>query len=532
MSTENINPKVIYNGNGTQTEFDFRFPATSVNHIKVHLLRAGGDPYSRTEIDYGDDYEFLEEPTGTSGGKIKFPATGSTQAVLRSGDKLCIMRDSELGNDFVFSNQTRLLPQSVEDADDSLSLQILDLSNKLAMSVQASPFDTRTPKERMKEIVDELRKAQNILVGLEMFEDVPRLIATERQERIEGDSALAGSISANKSDADSKIGELNDALETEKAERISADNTAVKKETVGPAVVIEGAIQPNSSTVCILLRKISVNTGNTVDTTLALPVASEARHGIMPKEAYKNLTELTSRVSTLEGGQAKTYAIYMGEGPFTQQDYQDAWELAAGAADGATPPDGTKISNLTTNIDIQYFASQSAWIERQTYIPLATHDSTGAVKGSNTNGKIAVEQDGSMSLNGYDALVSKGNTNTSAISAETTRATNSENSINQDLQSHKNNTTVHITASERTAWNGKYAKPGSGIPADDLASAVQAKLNDSVTKSGGGTLTAKVVARNANPTELEVRNIKAVAAGQDPGVGSALASGDIILVYE
>lgn len=531
MSTENINPKITYSGNGIQTEFEFRFPATSVNHIKVHLLRAGGDPYSKTEIDYGDDYEFLVEPTSTSGGKIKFPAAGSTQAVLKSGDKICIMRDSELGNDFVFSNQTRLLPQSVEDADDSLSLQILDLSNKLAMSVQASPFDTRTPKERMKEIVDELRKAQNILAGLEMFEDVPRLIATERQERIEQDSALAGSISANKSDADSKIGELNDALEEEKRARESADSNLVNVNNFNSAYT-SITLEDKTDEVKMRLARRYTATGNYESSYLTFPVASEERHGVMPKEAYKNLTELTSRVSTLEGGQAKTYAIYMGSGPFTQQDYQDAWELAAGAADGATPPDGTKISNLTTNIDIQYFASQGSWIERQTYIPLATYDSTGAVKGSNTNGKIAVEQDGSMSLNGYDSLVSKGNTNASAISAETTRATNSENSINQDLQSHKNNSTVHITASERTTWNGKYAKPSSGIPATDLASAVQSKLNDSVTKSGGGTLTAKVVARNANPTELEVRNIKAVAASQDPGVGSALASGDIILVYE
>ena len=531
MSTENINPKITYSGNGIQTEFEFRFPATSVNHIKVHLLRAGGDPYSKTEIDYGDDYEFLVEPTSTSGGKIKFPAAGSTQAVLKSGDKICIMRDSELGNDFVFSNQTRLLPQSVEDADDSLSLQILDLSNKLAMSVQASPFDTRTPKERMKEIVDELRKVQNMLAELEMLKDIPGQIATEKQERIEQDSDLAGRISANKSDADSKIGNLNDALGKEKAERISADNTSVKKETV-PTVVIDGNIQSTSSSVNILFNKISTYTGEKANTTVPLPVASEAQHGIMPKEAYKSLTDLISRVSILEGGQGKTYAIYMGEGPFTQQDYQDAWELAAGAADDTTPPDGTKILNLTTNTDIQYFASQSAWIERQTYIPLATLDSIGAVKGSNTNGKIAVEQDGSMSLNGYDALVSKENANASAISAEITRATSSESSINQDLQSHKNNSTVHITTSERTTWNGKYAKPSSGIPATDLASAVQSKLNDSVTKSGGGTLTAKVVARNANPTELEVRNIKAVAASQDPGVGSALASGDIILVYE
>ena len=317
----------------------------------------------------------------------------------------------------------------------------------------------------------------------------------------------------------------------EKRARESADSNLVNVNNFNSAYT-SITLEDKTDEVKMRLARRYTATGNYESSYLTFPVASEERHGVMPKEAYKNLTELTSRVSTLEGGQAKTYAIYMGSGPFTQQDYQDAWELAAGAADGATPPDGTKISNLTTNIDIQYFASQGSWIERQTYIPLATYDSTGAVKGSNTNGKIAVEQDGSMSLNGYDSLVSKGNTNASAISAETTRATNSENSINQDLQSHKNNSTVHITASERSTWNGKYAKPSSGIPATDLASAVQSKLNDSVTKSGGGTLTAKLVARNANPTELEVRNIKAVAASQDPGVGSALASGNIILVYE
>lgn len=43
---------------------------------------------------------------------------------------------------------------------------------------------------------------------------------------------------------------------------------------------------------------------------------------------------------------------------------------------------------------------------------------------------------------------------------------------------HINNTTVHISSAERTAWNGKgsYSKPSGGIPKTDLASDVQTSL--------------------------------------------------------
>lgn len=43
---------------------------------------------------------------------------------------------------------------------------------------------------------------------------------------------------------------------------------------------------------------------------------------------------------------------------------------------------------------------------------------------------------------------------------------------------HKADTTIHITAAERTAWNakGSYSKPSGGIPKSDLSSAVQTSL--------------------------------------------------------
>ena len=54
-----------------------------------------------------------------------------------------------------------------------------------------------------------------------------------------------------------------------------------------------------------------------------------------------------------------------------------------------------------------------------------------------------------------------------------------------NLSSHTGNTTVHITSSERTAWNGKYAKPSGGIPKTDLASDVQTSLGKADTALQG-----------------------------------------------
>lgn len=46
------------------------------------------------------------------------------------------------------------------------------------------------------------------------------------------------------------------------------------------------------------------------------------------------------------------------------------------------------------------------------------------------------------------------------------------------LTAHTGNTTVHITASERSSWNAKYDKPATGIPASDMAEEVAQSLEN------------------------------------------------------
>ncbi len=50
-----------------------------------------------------------------------------------------------------------------------------------------------------------------------------------------------------------------------------------------------------------------------------------------------------------------------------------------------------------------------------------------------------------------------------------------------DLVSHTQNSNIHVTSEQKTAWSAKYDKPSSGIPKTDLSTAVQTSLGKADT---------------------------------------------------
>ena len=532
MSTLNLLPKIILNGNGTQNRFDFPFPVKEPTEIEVYVLRQG-----TSVSDIVPPMSFLEYDVeiGTakdSGGTIVFPGPNSKESVLSKDDKICIMRKSKLGNDYLFSNQTRLLPESVEDADDSLSLQIMDLARDLYSSVKASPFDTRSPEERWSEMSKALKEAQNIIQFINTeYLTLPAQLSEEKQERAAQDAAILSTVAANKEDCNQKISSLSSRLDTETSDRKKAEEGFVKLTNMTGRLSAGIGVTEDKNSVTLRSTLLDPKNGNLSTSTFALPVASEAQHGVMPKEAYATLSELGSRVSLLESGQAKTYALSLGTGELTQQNYQLAWENAAGVEPGSIPPDGTRITNIDTNIDAQYYVSSGLWVERQSLVPLATSTSTGVVKGSFVAGQIAVEQDGTMSLNGYDSLVSQSTTTSGAVSAEADRAQAAEEELQTSIDDHVANSVRHVSQEEKDAWNNKYSKLDSGIPLSDLDVSVQNKINDALSKSEGGAVIGKLTVRNSTENaSFEARNIS--FTDTDPGTGSELASGCILMVFE
>lgn len=63
-----------------------------------------------------------------------------------------------------------------------------------------------------------------------------------------------------------------------------------------------------------------------------------------------------------------------------------------------------------------------------------------------------------------------------ALKIEVDAAKRATEEVKADLSEHETNGTIHVTAENKTAWNGKYDKPATGIPRSDLAYDVKASL--------------------------------------------------------
>jgi hypothetical protein len=75
------------------------------------------------------------------------------------------------------------------------------------------------------------------------------------------------------------------------------------------------------------------------------------------------------------------------------------------------------------------------------------------------------------------------------------------------FNAHTADTTAHVSSVERTAWNGKYSKPSTGVPEVDLAQAVQDKLSNSESHIANTT----VHITSAERTEWDAKYVKPVA---------------------
>ena len=183
----------------------------------------------------------------------------------------------------------------------------------------------------------------------------------------------------------------------------------------------------------------------------ALPVVSRTQAGIMSASVYAAMEDViannTSRISILEQS-ALTYDI----SGLVSADPTNAEISAAFQQKYPNIPiqPGIRVADYNNAHFWQY--GNNMWILlTQINIQTATNDSLGIVKGSDTDGKVFVETDGSMSLKGYDALVSKDATHDSKISTLETGLGNANARIDAT------NTNVANNAADIVAANGNIS---------------------------------------------------------------------------
>ena len=213
-----------------------------------------------------------------------------------------------------------------------------------------------------------------------------------------------------------------------------------------PTAIKEVEMIANASTVTHKATHIS----GTAESD-ALPVVSREQAGIMSASVYAAMEDViannTSRIGVLEQS-APTYDISGLVGPNPTNA-----EISA-AFQQKYPSVPIQAGLRAADYDNAHFwqYGKNTWILlTQIDVQIATNQSLGVVKGSSTAGKVFVETDGSMSLKGYDALVSKDATHDSKINTLEVGLGNANARIDAT------NTNVANNAADIVAANGNIS---------------------------------------------------------------------------
>ena len=179
-------------------------------------------------------------------------------------------------------------------------------------------------------------------------------------------------------------------------------------------VITDISLEHTESTNAISIKenKLNTKTGSETQETNNIPLASETDGGLMPKESFLQIIENTEKIKKLEeqGGR------YIGISFKTYAELQ-AYEI----------PDTVNVGDFTFVLDdesrgledaptTRYIVSLSDTGKKEfsfayviSYDPIGnfTNTTAGLIKGSDEEGKVFAENDGTASVKGFDSLKAK-----------------------------------------------------------------------------------------------------------------------------
>ena len=242
----------------------------------------------------------------------------------------------------------------------------------------------------------------------------------------------------------------------------------------------------------------------------ALPVVSRTQAGIMSASVYAAMEDViannTSRISVLEQS-ALTYDI----SGLVSANPTNAEISAAFHQKYPNIPiqPGIRVADYDNAHFWQY--GNGTWIQltQVANVQTATNDSLGVVKGSNTDGKVFVETDGSMSLKGYDALVSKDATHDSNINTLEVGLGNANARIDATNTNVANNAADIVTANGNisTNTNDINSLKGRMATAEGQIATHETKINQHTQSINGLTTDVNAIKTNKQDKLIAGTNI-------------------------
>lgn len=326
--------------------------------------------------------------------------------------------------------------------------------------------------------------------------DLAEQISDEATTRATADTQLQASITAEVTRATGAESDLSDAIEEETEAREEAIETVDNKLNYPFAQTV--SVTATAQVVTITLSRRNIKTGATDTNSTTIPIANAVNAGLMTPESVTALQQLGTRVSALEN--TNIHLLYDEDLRPTPADIRQ-FVINEGYTDTTQWVNITVDVLGSTNV-WRYFDATHGWTEQVPVVARATNTTLGIVKGSQTDGKIYVEDDGTLSVNGWNDLQDVILGMQSDIYDEEQRATQAE----QALASR-----VSANEADITSLGGRMTNAESDI--DDLGEAV-----DSLETTVSGHTTS--IATNATniATEATARanadlSIKALLIG-------------------
>lgn len=307
-------------------------------------------------------------------------------------------------------------------------------------------------------------------------------LSQEVLDRQQADSTLEQNFNAITTAMQGDINTLNTQM-TNKVDKVAGKGLSTNDFTNAYKNLVDSAIQPsdlnytvmtnlrlptNPSTTSLVLTEdlINIGTGTTSDRQIALPVASTTQAGIINKATYDTIQDNAEKIDMILNG---AVAIAGLPATPTQAALTTAWKTETGKT---TVINGASILDTTNSLQWTYYTNDNTWhsqpIGSTASVSQFTNTSLGTIMGSNVDGQVFAEPNGTGSVKGWDALVA--------------RVTNAETSLTNkvDKVTGKGLSTNDFTDALKTKLDGIEA--GAEVN-DPLYSTTGSNTNGAMTQA-------------------------------------------------
>lgn len=274
------------------------------------------------------------------------------------------------------------------------------------------------------------------------------------QEQTEQANATAtqalNSVSSAVSTANQAIALAQPAYDTANAAQADATQAladAEQAQTDADNAIVSGSITTTNTTGNLVLTKGS---GSAV--TTPIPIASASQTGLMNAQTYAGITSLDTRVSALEGKNTTVYVTFPNSDP-DQATITSVFTTKAGRA----PVAGDYAVDIAKNLTYGYDGTTWTKVGTDVSVPQFSLGTPGLIVGSDEDGTVFAETDGTGSVKGWDVLTGKVSTNETDIDTLQTSMTQVEGDISEIQTSlgGKQGTLTSMTVTLTVAgWSG------------------------------------------------------------------------------